>query len=249
MFPQDLEPEMEEFLLRLVPGLASRWEGATEDEIHQIEHITGQELPRFYRWFLMRMGHRTGLDEYASMDFSASKILSSYAEELFAPEPRFLMIGYESDEVMPLHLLYDFDYPARDDARVFRCLALGGPSSVEFETFREMIAWGTLQTHAQDFPNYCRGLIRGTGESVPSQLYPVMSSLGFKSPIASGPYCALFEGSQAAMVTSGNPTESNTRHGFHLGGSNKKILRDILGVIVAETSLDIKIRENDPRRL
>ena len=31
---------------------------------------------------------------YPTMDFSTSKVLSCYAEELFVPHPRFLMIGY-----------------------------------------------------------------------------------------------------------------------------------------------------------
>ncbi|PRP93717.1 hypothetical protein ENSA7_81450 [Enhygromyxa salina] len=44
MRPEDLEPELDELLLRIVPNLASQWRGATEQ-------IAGRPLPRFYRWF------------------------------------------------------------------------------------------------------------------------------------------------------------------------------------------------------
>ena len=128
-------------------------------------------------------------------------------------------------------------------------MAIGGPSSVRFETFREMIAWGVLQTYTKKFPTYCRGLFRDPGEDISSQLLPVMSNLGFRSPIATGPCCTLFKGNDITMVTFCSPTESHGRHAFHLGGSNKKKLRSILGEIATETSLEIKIRENDPRRL
>ena len=57
MQPQELEPEAEEFFLRLVPDLANQWKGATEDEIARLETIARRPLPRFYRWFLMRMGN------------------------------------------------------------------------------------------------------------------------------------------------------------------------------------------------
>ncbi len=45
--PQDLEPEMEELLLRLFPELHDHWKGATEDEIERIQGIAGSPLPRF----------------------------------------------------------------------------------------------------------------------------------------------------------------------------------------------------------
>jgi hypothetical protein len=51
-----LEPEMESLLLRHVPKLDSQWEGASEDDIRAIEELAGQPLPRFYQWFLSRMG-------------------------------------------------------------------------------------------------------------------------------------------------------------------------------------------------
>jgi len=46
---QEIEAVMEAFLLRVVPGLAEQWKGATPDEIARIEEIAGRPLPSFYR--------------------------------------------------------------------------------------------------------------------------------------------------------------------------------------------------------
>ena len=58
--PEDSEPEMEIFLLRLVPGLAEQWQGADEQDIDALTKIAGRPLPNFYRWFLSRMGKKYG---------------------------------------------------------------------------------------------------------------------------------------------------------------------------------------------
>ena len=109
---------MEAFLLDLVPDLQDAWKGATEDELARIEAIAGRPLPRSYRWFLLRMGHDMGPLAYPTADFSAPEVLDCYDRGLFAPNPRFLMIGHESDEMMPLHFFYDFEHSVREDARV-----------------------------------------------------------------------------------------------------------------------------------
>jgi len=204
---------MEELLLRLVPDLASQWQGATEDEIEQIERIAARPLPRFYRWFLMRMGHSMGPIAYPSLDFSAQKVLSCYAEVLFVPHSRFLMIGHETEEMMPLHVLYDFEHPARDDARVTKRHAMGGAIHDQFETFREMIAWGEFwMSRVNKFPQRCMGSLVNRGGDVVSLLDPVVKSLGFKTPILTGPCCTLYEGAHAAMVTNTTPGDDTEFH-------------------------------------
>lgn len=247
MRAQDLEPEMEELLLRLVPDLATHWEGATEDEIEQIERIAARPLPRFYRWFLMRMGRSMGPISYPSLDFSASKVIDYYAKELSRPSPRFLMIGHESDEVMPLHLLYDFEHPARDDARVVKGHIMCETSLAQYETFREMIAWGKFWTwRVEKFPQRCTGSFVNRGGDVISLLDPVMKSLGFKTPIPTGSCCALYDATHAAMVSDTTPGDDTEYHGFSLGGSDAGRLRRILGEIATESSLELKVDEWDP---
>ena len=247
MQPQDLEPEFEELALRIVPGLAHEWRGATSAQIAQIEHIAGRPLPRFYRWFLRRMGDSMGPLAYPTLDFSAAKILSCYGEGMFEADPRFLLIGYERDEVMPLHVVYDFGHGARNDALVTKRHAVGGDLYDQFETFREMIAWGTfLRFKVVKLPQRCSGLLVAPPESgVLDRLDPVMRSLGFARPIASGPCCSLYEGPSASMVTNCSPGISGI-HAFTIGGNDAGRLRRILGDIGSETELELEIDEWTP---
>ena len=247
MRAQDLEPEMEELLLRLVPDLATQWQGATEDEIEQIERISVRPLPRFYRWFLMRMGRSMGPITYRSLNFSVSKVIECYAEVPVMSYPRFLIIGHESDEMLPSHLLYDLEHPARDDARVGKGHVRGRAIYEQFETFREMIAWGEfLTSRVNKLPQRCEGSLVNRGGDVLALLDPVMKSLGFKTPIPTGPCCALYETTHAAMVTSTTPGNDTEHHGFYLGGSDAGRLRRILGEITTESSLELKIYEWEP---
>lgn len=193
------------------------------------------------------MGHSMGPIAYPSLDFSAPKVLACYAEELFLPYPRFLMIAYESDDVMPLHLLYDFKYPARDDAMVTKRHANGGATYNQFETLREMLAWGELLTRGVDTkPQRCRGLLRSIGGGVKEELDPVMKSLGFTTPIPTGPCCGLYEADQASMITSTTPGDEPDLHYFRLGGPSAARLRRIIGEIATETSISVKIKEWEP---
>ncbi|MEM7435257.1 MAG: SMI1/KNR4 family protein [Myxococcota bacterium] len=243
----ELEPDLEALLLRIVPDLADQWQGATEQEIEKIEKIAGRELPRFYRWFLMRMGRSMGPMTYPSLDFSASKVISSYAEDRFQPHPRFLMIGYESDDEMPIHMMYDFDHPARDDARVAAMQDLDETLYNQFDTFREMLAWGEFCTsRVEKFSTVCIGSFVDDGDGdVLSQLDPIMDSLGFKAPISTGACCSIYDHAEAAMVTSSTPGDEPRIHLFRLGGADVGSLRKLLGTIADQTGLEVEIEEWD----
>lgn len=235
---------MEDLLLRLDPELPTQWQGATEQEIEQLERLAGRPLPRFYRWFLSRMGRNMGSVSYATLDFSAPKLLSCYAEGLTTPDRRFLMIAHESDELMPLHLFYDFDHPARDDARVVLTDAGRHELYNHFDTLREMLAWGHfLEFRIMKQPARCCGLFKDPGENVPEELDLVLDSLGFTTPIPTGPHCRLYEGDRACMLTSSSIDRPPRTHSFDLGGDDAGYLRQLLGEIATETTLEIKIEE------
>ncbi|HYO68942.1 MAG TPA: SMI1/KNR4 family protein [Archangium sp.] len=243
-----LEPELEDFLLRVVPGLAEHWKGSRPEEIAQIERIAGRPLPPFYRWFLTRMGQSMGPLAYPTLDFSAQRVLTCYAEELVAPHPRFLLIGYDSDEMMPLHFFYDLDLPARADARVIRRHAEGGERHDPYETFRELLAYGALLSfRVGRMPQACTALLVGDEPDILSYLDPVMDSLGFARPVFTGSCCGLYERHDAAMVCSKIPRdEPEAIMAFTLGGKDSGTLRKIMGSIATETSLKIKMIEWEP---
>jgi hypothetical protein len=249
MQPLNLEPGMEALLKRYAPAGMNQLQGASEDEIAQIERLAGHPLPGFYRWFLSQMGRSMGPFGYPSIDFSPSKVLSCYAEGLFLPDRQFLMIGYQEDEMMPLHLFYDFDHPARDDARVVTMEELGGPVYIQFETFREMVAWGVfLDLRVDKLPQVCRGLFVSDEGDVLSQLHPIMGALGLKAPplIPTGPCCAMYDGDAAAMVMHATPKDEPRIHGFFVGADNAGTIRRILGAVATNSSLSVEIKEWTP---
>lgn len=245
---QGLEPEMEDFLLRVVPGLAEQWRGSTPEEIGQIEVLAGRPLPPFYRWFLSRMGQSMGPLTYQRLDLSARRVLTSYAEELIVPHSRFLFIGHDSDERMPLHLFYDLDSPERADARVTRRYAEGGERYEQFETFRELLAYGALLNfRIGKLPQVCKALIRGNDPDILSHLDPVMDSLGFTRPVPTGPCCGLYERHDAAMVCNKVPrNRPEAVMVFKLAGNDPGTLRRIMGEISTASSLKIKVSEWTP---
>src|SRR5947208_3659663 len=127
MCARKLETETEELLLRLVPDVANQWIGASPDEIERLEALAGRPLPTFYRWFLTRMGTSAGPLDFRSLDLSAATVLSCYADGLVKRDTRLFMIGFETDDVMPLHMFYDFNFSSSEDARITRRHGQGGP--------------------------------------------------------------------------------------------------------------------------
>ena len=239
---------MEELLLGIVPGLAEQWQGATPDEIARIEQLAGRPLPPFYRWFLTRMGHGMGPLAYPTLDFSAQRVIACYEEQLVMPHPRFLLIGHESDELMPLHLFYDLDAPARADARVMSRDARGGPLYDGFDTFREMLAWGALLLfRIEKMPQRCEGTLNGGHPEVLSDVDPLMSSLGFTRSIPTGRFCGLYERSDAVMIFHSNPWSGSAGiQTFILAGGDAGALRRILGAFATQPSLEIEVKQWEP---
>jgi hypothetical protein len=246
----DVEAAMEELLLRVVPGLAEQWKGATPDEIARIEQIAGRPLPPFYRWFLSRMGQSMGRLAYPTLDFSAQRVLERYAEEWVEPHPRLLLIAHDSQEMMPTSLFYDLDDAARGDALVAAKEEGANEDDLyeRFETLREMLAWGALSEFRLDLmPQRCGGTFSGDHPEILSLVEPVMSSLGFKQPISTGPYCGLYEQADAAMICKGMPRHGLDRaRSFKLGGSDAGVLRKILGEIATASSLKVEVDEWTP---
>jgi hypothetical protein len=242
-----IEPKLEALLLRIVPDLAAGWEGASASEVSQLEAIAGRPLPDFYRWFVSRMGKSMGPMRYPTVDFSARGILAAYAEHAIERNGRFLLIGYERDELMPLHYFYDLDRPARGDARVVRMLTPRDETHEQFETFREMLAWGELWTQrVERAPQRCRGSVRAANGSPYAELDAVMRRLGFVAPIETGEFCGLYERSDATLIGSGTPSDPPNLGTFALGGLNAPSLGQVLSAISSESPLVITLSAWEP---
>lgn len=247
---QVLEPAMEELLLRIVPGLKEQWQGATVDAIARIEKIAGRPLPPFYCWFLACMGQSMGPLAYPSLDFSVQRVLDCYAQQLVEPEPRFLLIAHDSTQMMPMHLFYDLDAPAREDAMVTERETQGNEDDLydQFETLREMLAWRALyRFRIGKMPQRCNGTLCGDHPDLLSLVEPVMTGLGFKQPIATGPYCGLYERTDAVMICKGMPRQGfDQARSFEFGGNAAGVLRKFLGEIAMASSLKVKVDDWTP---
>jgi hypothetical protein len=235
------EPSLEKLLLRTVPGLSQEWQGAPESEVDRLEAIAGRPLPPFYRWFHSRMGRSMGPMSYPTVDFSAQGLLSAYETQQMEPHPRYLLIGYERDELTPLHYFYDLDHPARADALVVRMLTPKDESHEQFETFREMLAWGELWAQrVEQAPQHCRGTLRG-GADLQARLAPVMQRLGFEVAIETGPLCGLYEREDAALICTGTPNDTSGTQAFGLGGHTAPALAQILSEVTADSSVQLNL--------
>jgi hypothetical protein len=247
MRPQDLEPDMDALLARLAPDLADRWHGASDAEIERIEQLAIRPLPRFYRWFLSRMAGDLGRLAYPSVDFTARRVLKAYDEAEFDPHPRFLMIGYATSSDMPLHVFYDLEHPAGGDAHVGRAYDPTEELHVEFETFREMLAYGGVLTRRiLVAPQRCKGVIESDDGDVIAHLAPKMYELGFSSPIPTGRFCAIHEADDTTLLTTADPTSEPRYHPFWLAGNDVGRMRRILGQIAVDTPLEVRVTDWTP---
>jgi hypothetical protein len=241
---------MERLLESLSPDGLARLQGATEDEVAQIERFAGRPLPKFYRWFLRRMGRNLGPFSSVTLDYSAPTILSCFAdEEMFPPRQRFHLIGFETNDMMPLHLRYDFEFPTRDDARVVLMEAPEGDVYQQFETFREMFAWGKFRVlRVEKFTQKCHGLFVDDDGDVVMKLDPILKSLGFENAYAvpTGPLCSLYNRANAALVAHSTPGFEPSVHSFSFGGSDAAVLRRTLGEIATESSISVQVKRWEP---
>jgi hypothetical protein len=112
-----------------------------------------------------------------------------------------------------------------------------------FETFREMLAYSILMKYRLNvFPQQCGGFFSDTGGDVRAQLDPLMSSLGFKPAIPTGPCCALFDSPRAVLAMASNPSDYRPyRRIFTLAGDDAESLRRLLGEIALGSSLEVEI--------
>lgn len=242
-----LESEFEALLERLVPGGLSQASGSPPEELAQLERLAGRPLPEFYRWFLSRFGRDMGPFAYPTLDFTTKRVLSAYQQELVSREKRFLLIAFETDTAMPLHLFYDLEAPNRSDALIFESALNGKNRTNRFETLREMLAWSELLKHGVNSRSQrCEGSFGDDDSEVYEKLDPVMKQLGFTAQTFTGRCCRLYDRNDASMVCRSQPDGDAAFQYFDLGGPNASVVRKILGAVAADSGLEVEVNSWDP---
>ncbi|WP_434416991.1 SMI1/KNR4 family protein [Nannocystis pusilla] len=228
-----------------MPNIEDGWDGAPQEEIAEIEAIAGRPLPNFYRWFLRRMGRYMGALSFASIDFTAGRVIDTYRVEIKQPDPRYLLIGYQTDPMVPMHVWYDLERPARDDSLVFDREIEGKLVQLGFETLRELLAWKAMfNFKLPTLPSRCKGKLRADNTGIGAQLARVLSDHGFEHPLSTGPFCGLFDRPDAAMICRASPQGSDTdRLYFRLAAASDSSLRRLLRVVEKEADLEVEVDE------
>lgn len=235
---------MEALLLRIVPNLAREWAGASAEQIEELEErldLTGHDFPPFYRWFLSRLGGAVGALHPILRGFTAASVLAAYRSGSVDLGRTQFLIGRMPDALFPLDVYYDLAHPLRDDALVLRAIVEAGPETRTSETFREFLAAGALLSfRVVRQPQRCFGALVDLDRSAAAQLDPVMLQLGFTSPIATGPFCKLYERDDMTMVAKSTVKSENLGLlVFQVGGPSVATIRRVLGAIGAGTSLQV----------
>jgi hypothetical protein len=248
--PSPLEPELEALLTRWVPDMGSRWRSASERDIAAIERIAGGELPRCYRWLLLRLGE--GWDDigFGTLDFSARTIVEGHARGAFPHHEGMMCIANDTAEWQPQLRYYDLAHPAKEDAPVY----MAGPEETdfapEFQTLRELIASATFNNHRlRPMPFRCEGVLVAEDEGDALEaLAPLFEELGFQVPVPCGPLCVLYDDGKLAFSSYRSPARPTPYVlPFDLGGPSPEALRKLLGMVSTSTNLAIQRLEWMPR--
>lgn len=239
-----LEPELEALLLRIVPGLARDWSGASAEELEALEErveLTGYDFPPCYRWFLSRLAGGVGALHPMLQGFTAASILAAYRSGSVDIGRTQFLIGRVPDALFPLDVYYDLAHPLRDDALVMRAFMEAGPEIRAAETFREFLAAGALiRFRVMLAPQRCFGALVDPKRGAADQLEVVMGRIGFTSPITTGPFGRLYERDDMTMVAESSVKPENLGIlVFRIGGPSVAAIRRLLGEIATGSSLQV----------
>jgi hypothetical protein len=224
MLVADLDEALEALLLRLVPGLADTWVGASKEEIALLERLSGTPLPPFHRWFLSRMGRSVGTFAHPKWDFTAQRLVESYTSGDVEADGRYVLLGREFENpVMETNLFFDLAAPKNGDALVVpRLLGDRGAEDPAFETFREMLAWhAVLRFRVASLPTVSAGTVDAAGGRVYAKLTSILAKLGFGEAVPAGPFSGAFEREDMAFAFSVTPLPESTNYLFFRAGATR----------------------------
>lgn len=240
----DLEPELNAWLAKLLPELDQHVQPATPSDTAAMERYAGRPLPRFYRWFLARMGRDNAPFALRTMELRVGRILQAYEDGTFHRDPRFLFVGYETNTEVQEHFVYDLDHPARDDARLATMATYDEEPDwpVGYETFREFFVESIFYQYVLAEKEQQVAFIIETedDDTVTRHLDPFFTSMGLTSPIATGPYARFYEGErQAAIASASLDTPGPFRMRMRVGCDTVAEARALVGHLATHDDLTL----------
>lgn len=239
--PSDLEPELERLLEKYVPDMASNWSRASDHDIATLEAIAGRELPRCYRWMLLRLGRGWADIAYGSLDLSAQAVTQGYARKAFPELEGMMCIALDTDSFQPQLRYYDLAHGTDDDAPVFEAGPEDDELSAEYETLREFIGVAVFSSQRVDtLPIRVEGIfISEEGSSALDEFEHFVEDHGYRAPLTTGRFCTAYDDGEVAISSYSTPAASTRRDllPFRLGGPSEGELRKFLGLLATGTSL------------
>lgn len=120
---------------RYDPDYSRKLRGASPGEIHQLEKLAAQPLPRLYREFLARLGRDMGGLEINGVDFHIERILEFYERGDWPPPRGYILFGIQEADPQMDYYLECTSIEARD------CPVVRFPSEGEFskETYFDVL--------------------------------------------------------------------------------------------------------------
>lgn len=239
--PSMLEPELELLLSRWVPDMKSLWQSASVTDIAALEKIAGTELPRCYRWMLQRLGNGLSDISYDGIDFSARRIVEGYTRNEFRNYNGMICIAHDTNMECAQERYYDVTNPTEGDASVYTIGPEKDEITLEFESLRCLIAFSVFNNYrVQPMAQHCEGVFRTKNSNVFEELFPVISDLGFLSPIPKNPHVHLFDNGTIAFYSYRSPERYRMNSiPFTLGGPSTAALRSFLGIVLHSTSIEL----------
>lgn len=126
-----------------------------------------------------------------TIDFTLATLIQCYRDGLVEPDPRYLLVGYESKEAVA-NIYYDLSRETNDDAIVLRRDPYDDENDLSFESFLELLAWTTVKNELEKCSNVCRGVFIDDGSDDAGNVLlkpdPVIKGFGFDLPIKTGKY-------------------------------------------------------------
>ena len=231
-----------------VPGCANTWQGASEDEVDEIEFFAGRDLPPFYRWFLETMGEDMGSLGHAYLDLRAKTVLAAYNAFEFERRDGPLYIGRHPEPVFPFRQFLDLDAPSRDDAAVLEEPEAGGERTRPFETLREQLAWGMLvRCRLVTAPQQFIASVSSPGSDIVASLQPALRKLGWISMLETGRYCGLYERAGSLLLLSNrvDPQRHETLVA-QASADDSVTLRAVLGELAVTADVNVHALRWEP---